>query len=77
MAQSPQTWCDLHSFLLRPEEDAGESLELIARADGGITIATALRQPDFCDATQASLTHEQAVELCAWLAEALRQASQH
>ena len=75
MSRSPQTCHDLHSFMLRCEEDTGESLELIAHADGGITIATALKEPGFCDATQASLTHDQALELCAWLAQALRQAN--
>jgi len=77
MSQSPQTCCDPHSFMLRCEEDTGESLELIAHADGGITIATALNEPGFCDATQASLTHDQALELCAWLAQVLGRASQH
>jgi hypothetical protein len=75
MSQSARTWCDLHTFTLRSEEQTGESLELIAHADGGITVATALWQPNFCDATQASLTREQAIALSGWLAEALRQSN--
>ena len=77
MTQSPQTFSDPHSFTLRCEKEVGESLELIAHSDGGITIATALKERDFCDVTQASLTRDQALELSAWLARVLGRASRH
>ena len=73
MGQSNRTWYDLHSFTLRCDEETGESLEFVAHADGGITIATALWQTGSCDATQASLTRDQAVALSGWLEKALRQ----
>jgi hypothetical protein len=62
---------DHHNFMFKRESGEGEGLELTAHDDGGITIATAYRQPDFCDATQASLTREQAMEMIGWLSRVL------
>ena len=71
MSPTQEISSDQHNFMLKQESGAGEGLELTAHDDGGITIATAYRQPDFCDATQASLTREQAMEMIGWLSRVL------
>lgn len=73
MSPTQEISSDQHNFMLKQE--SGEGLELTAHDDGGITIATAYRQPDFCDATQASLTREQAMEMIGWLSRVLNAAA--
>ncbi len=71
MSPTQEISSDHHNFTLRKQSAEGEGLELTAHEDGGITIATAYRQSDFCDATQASLTREQAMEMIGWLSRVL------
>jgi hypothetical protein len=75
MSPAQEISSDHHNFMLKQESGEGEGLELTAHDDGGITIATAYRQPDFCDATQASLTREQAMEMVGWLTRFLNAAA--
>ncbi|HMI95994.1 MAG TPA: hypothetical protein VK479_05730 [Micropepsaceae bacterium] len=76
MTPTAEISSDHHNFTLKGQGAEGEGLELTAHDDGGITIATAYRQPDFCDATQASLTHEQAMEMIGWLSRVLNATAQ-
>jgi hypothetical protein len=58
-------------FMLRDDESSGEQFEMTLHEDGGITVATAYRQSDFCNVTQASLTREQAAKMLSWLSRSL------
>ena len=58
-------------FLLRADGVSGEQFEMTVHEDGGITVATAYRQPDFCNVTQASLTRAQAIQMLNWLSRSL------
>ena len=58
-------------FMLRADRISGEQFEMTVHEDGGITVATAYRQPDFCNVTQASLTREQATQMLNWLSRSL------
>ena len=71
MSPTQEISSDQRNFTFKRESAEGEGLELTAHDDGGITIATAIRQVDFCDATQASLTHDQAMEMIGWLSRVL------
>ena len=76
MSPTPGIRSDHYNFMFIAESGEGEGLELTAHEDGGLTIATAYRQRDFCDATQASLNREQAMEMVGWLSRVLN-ASPH
>jgi hypothetical protein len=74
MSPTQEISSDQHNFMLKQKSGEGEGLELTAHDDGGITIA--YRQPDFCDATQASITREQVIEMIGWLTRIVNVARQ-
>ena len=57
--------------MLGDDGNNGEQFEVTIHEDGGITVATAYRQSDFRNVTQASLTREQAAKMLSWLSRSL------